>query len=392
MLDREAADDHVADTPSVFSSDGEHPRDGCVRESPAKGRSAMNDEDDDGDAMLMPTSTRVLGDGIGVHIGARGRARSWPKTRGVRRYVARGRFSERDGCKNRSNRARLGQRPVLHRHPVPMGASPPLTGSDSSEDAARGGRGVGVNAPGPTPTPSPSPSPPPPPPPYHSHHASLAPIATSPSLPVAMDAPQSLPGSESSEDAAEAGGGWRGHPRPAPAPAPIPAAAAATAAVPRPTLSRPDARTSTPSGYRRSIPSVGRRPPRLVRMMLCRGGADGACEGAPGSAPLGDSEGEKLGDRALARSGAARYARLHRCPRVRVVCVLVGLSRDEHANIASPAPPLGSLPRSTTEGSTSSRTSPCRRAWYRDVGRDVGFAIVATAGTPEHALEGAGHL
>ena len=68
------------------------------------------------------------------------------------------------------------------------------------------------------------------------------------------------------------------------------------------------------------------------------------------------------------------------------------LARKEHANIASPAPPLGSLPRSTTEGSTSSRTSPCRRAWYRDDSRDVGFAIVATAGTPEHALEGAGHL
>ena len=68
------------------------------------------------------------------------------------------------------------------------------------------------------------------------------------------------------------------------------------------------------------------------------------------------------------------------------------LARKEHANIASPAPPLGSLPRSTTEGSTSSRTSPCRRACYRNDGRDVGFAIVATAETPEHALEGAWHL
>ena len=45
----------------------------------------------------MPTSERVLGGGIGVHIVARGRARSLPKTRGVRRYDARGRFSGRDG-------------------------------------------------------------------------------------------------------------------------------------------------------------------------------------------------------------------------------------------------------------------------------------------------------
>ena len=59
MLVREAADDHVADTPSVISSEGEHPRDGCVRESPAKRRSAVNEEDDDGDVTLMPTSARI---------------------------------------------------------------------------------------------------------------------------------------------------------------------------------------------------------------------------------------------------------------------------------------------------------------------------------------------
>ena len=105
----------------------------------------------------------------------------------------------------------------------------------------------------------------------------------------------------------EGGGGLASTPpaRPLTRPRPCrPRHAAATAAVPRPIPSCPDARTSTPSRRRRSIPSVGRRPRRLV-WMRCRGGSDGACEGAPGSAPLGASEVEIWG---IARSRArARY-------------------------------------------------------------------------------------
>ena len=44
------------------------------------------------------------------------------------------------------------------------------------------------------------------------------------------------------------------------------------------------------------------------------------------------------------------------------------------------------------EGSTSFWTSPCRRARCGIDGREIGFAIVTTAETPEHIVECARHL
>ena len=85
--------------------------------------------------------------------------------------------------------------------------------------------------------------------------------------------------------------------------------------LPRPNPFRPDARTSTPSRRRRPRRPSGPRPHLLVRIIRRRGGSDGACEAAPRSAPLGASEGEIPWERAVARSDAPQYPRLHRWPR-----------------------------------------------------------------------------
>ena len=199
-----------------------------------------------------------------------------------------------------------------------------------------------------------------PPPPRPTHRERLAPIAPSP-----VSSPRTRPDALGPEYRSD--GGWGGGGGGRERPRPIPPAA--------PPTPPPDA--PTPTASRRTYSSVI----LTRRLRYGRAAGRGLRRGMRG----GPSE----RGRALGRITATQ---LHRRARVRVACVLVGLSREEQANIASPAPPLGSLPRSTTEGSTSSRTSPCRRACYRNDGRDVGFAIVATAETPEHGLEGAGHL
>ena len=72
--------------------------------------------------------------------------------------------------------------------------------------------------------------------------------------------------------------------------------------------------------------------------------------------------------------------------------MLAGFWREEHANIASPPPPLVWWLRSTMEGPTSSWSSRCRRVCCGNDGRDDEFAIVVTADTPEHMLEGNVHV
>ena len=188
------------------------------------------------------------------------------------------------------------------------------------------------------------------------------------------------------------GGGGEGGGRGCPRPNPVPAVAAPPPPPLHPTL-RPDARTSTASRRSRSsaIPHSPPAPsfaddelPRGLRRGMRGCARVGTARGIRGRNSVG------TGGRALGRITATATPSL--CSRARRTRSRGSPAKGARGyGVTAPAPRVP-LPRSTTEGSTSSWTSPCRRARCGIDGREIGFAIVTTAETPEHILEWARHL